>query len=192
MTDERSPRELDVAAPLQSTKLLGAPLRVVFERTLPFEVNEAAFASMLPAIEAAAGGSGQLTQLGPMITWQSRRSNIGRTMQVRFSTGAGVTHVRIEENFGDFAGGLFGGVLGGIGGGLGVGAGTAIASALSSVALAIALPVFVVGTTFVSVRAGYKRYVGRRSAILQQLLDDIERALHRSPPQKQIEEKVSE
>jgi apolipoprotein N-acyltransferase len=63
--------------------------------------------------------------------------------------------------------------------------------ALNSVAFAFALPAAVIGTTFVALRAGFKRYVRRRSAILQQLLDDIVRALP-SAATNQLEGKTPE
>ena len=184
-------RELDAGKPSASTKIMGAPLRLVFERTVSFELSEEAFGSVLPAIEAAAGGTGQVTRAGRTITWQSRRANIGRTMIVRISIDEGASTIRVEENFGDLAGGLFGGLLGGVGGGLGIGAGTSIALALNSVALAFALPAFIIGTTFISARAGYKRYVEKRAALLQQLLVDITGALPSSPAQRQIEREGS-
>jgi hypothetical protein len=184
-------RELDAGGRAASTRILGAPLQLVFERTLPFDVDEKSFANLLSAIEAAAGDSGRVTQIGQPYTWESSRANAGRVMQVRFSSGGGATKIRVEERLAHLAGGLFGGVLGGVGGGLGIGAGTSIALALNSVALAFALPAAVIGTTFVSLRAGFKRYVRRRSAILQQLLDDIERALP-SAANEQLEGKTPE
>ena len=114
-----------------------------------------------------------------------------RVSRIWFSTGGGATTIRVEERFANLAGGLFGGVLGGVGGGLGIGAGTPIALALNSVALAFALPVAVIGTLFVSLRAGFKRHVRRRSAILQQLLEDIVRALP-SATTRQLEGKTPE
>jgi len=182
--------ELDAGGHSASSRIMGAPLQLVFERTLPFDVDETSFANLLPAIEAAAGDVGRVTQIGHTSTWESLRVQVGRTMQVRFSTGGGATTIRVEERFGGLAGGLFGGVVGGVGGGLGIAGGTAIALALHSVAFAFALPTAVIGTTFLSVRAAFKRHVRRRSAILQQLIDDVVHAL-RPAAHEQLEEKTS-
>jgi hypothetical protein len=181
----RAARDLAASKPLRSGGILGAPLSIAIERTLPFEISEAAFGRLLTTIEAA-GGPGQANQIGQTFSWQSRRAESGRSMQLRVSVADGATTISVEENFGSLAGGLFGGVLGGVGGGFGIAGGTAIGIALHSVALALGLPALVIGTTFLSLRAGFKRYVRKRYSILQRLLDDLESGLRDARTGRQI------
>ena len=158
-------------------KVAGGPLRIVLERMLPFEANEVLYITMVPAIEAACGGAGQLSQVGRTFTWHATRPNSGRTHQVRVTVRAGQTAIRIEESYGGVVGGLFGGVLGGVGGGVGLGAGPAIGMALGSVALAIALPVIILTGTFASVRYGYKTFIANRRRVLDRLMQEISETL---------------
>jgi hypothetical protein len=154
-------------------KLAGAPMRIVLERTLPFEANEASFITMVPAIEGACGGAGQLSQIARTFTWHATRPNSGRTHQVRVTARAGQTTIRIEESYGGLVGGLFGGLLGGVGGGVGLGAGPAIGFALHSMALVVALPILVFTATYASVRYGYKSYIANRRRVLERLMQEI-------------------
>ena len=170
-------RELDSAPPIKPNPFVGSPLRFVIERTIAGEATEAAVASILGKVEDSGGGPGFLNSVGRTFNWHSRHGNSGRTMQVRVTVADGVTRIRIEEYFGNLAGGLFGGVLGGVGGGIGLGAGTALGAALHSVVFAIGFPAIIIGTTYVSVRAGFKRYVRNRERVLFQLMDELEGVL---------------
>jgi len=158
-------------------KLAGAPLRIVLERTLPFEASEANFILLVPAIENAFSGPGQISQIGRTFSWHASRSNSGRTQQVRVTIHSGETLIRIEESFGGLVGGVYGGILGGVGGGVGLGAGPAIAFALHSTALAFILPAIIFGATYASVRYGYKTFIANRQRTLEQLMQDIIAAL---------------
>lgn len=174
--------ELDtgVGASEMGEKLAGAPLRLVFERVLPFEVSESAFAVLVPGIEAAFAGPGQLGQVGKTFTWHAARPNSGRTQQVRVASRDGQTEVRIEESYGGLVGGLYGGVLGGVGGGFGIGIGGAIAGALGSVPLAFAFPTIIIGGTYWALRVGFRKYVNNRRRALERLMSDIVDALTRT------------
>ena len=171
--------ELDTSPLPKNTveKLTGGPLRIVLERTLPFEASEANFITLVPAIESAFNGPGQLGQVGRSFSWHASRSNSGRTQQVRVTIRSGETLIRIEETFGGLVGGVYGGILGGVGGGVGLGAGPAIGMALNSVALAFALPVVILVGTYASVRYGYKTFIANRQRVLDQLMQDIAAAL---------------
>jgi hypothetical protein len=152
----------------------------VLERTIPTEIDEALFARLAARIESASGSGREAGSTPRSYTWRSDRSAGGQTTVVRVTVGDGETTIRIEERYGNLAGGLFGGVLGGVGGGLGIGAGTALAFALQSELFLFAFPALVIGTTFASVRFGFKRYVQKRHRVLQQVLEDIEAVLRTS------------
>jgi hypothetical protein len=164
-------------------KLAGGPLRIVIERTLPFEAPETNFIVLIPGIENAFGGPGQLGQVGRTFSWHASRANSGRTQQVRVSIRTGQTTIRIEESYGGLVGGLYGGVLGGVGGGVGLGAGPAIGIALHSIALAFALPVLIISGTYASVRYGYKAFIENRRRVLDRLMQDITDVLSDRVPQ---------
>jgi hypothetical protein len=170
-------REMEAApTSVPGNWLTGAPLSIVLERTIPYEIDDALYGRLAGKIENA-GVRSMPGSMPDSFTWRSDRSAGGRTTLVRINVSDGVTTIRIEETYGNLAAGLFGGVLGGVGGGLGIGAGTAIAFALRDEVLLFALPALVIGTTYAAVRAGFKGYVRKRQRALQQLLEDIEAVL---------------
>lgn len=169
--------ELKSSASGKGARLAGAPLRIVLERTVPVEADEATFVDLISSFETAFGGPGQVGRMGRSMTWLSARPNSGRTQQVRISIGVGETQVRIEESFTGVVGGLFGGVLGGVGGGIGIGVGGAIAGALGSVALAFAFPAAIIGSTYYALRRGYSSFVRNRQQILERLMGDVVTAI---------------
>ena len=154
------------------TQLAGAPVRVVLERTLPFEADESAFDALVPLVQMAATGPGQASQVGRSFTWSSQSQANPGGMQVVVTIRSGETLVRIEERFGGLAGGLFGGIVGG-GGGIGIGVGGAVAGSLGSVALAIALPAALIVGTYAAARGIFRSVVGRRTRALEELMDKI-------------------
>ena len=176
----RAARELDVqqaavpAGPL--ARLAGSPLRHRVERTLPFEVDEAALQRLAVKLGTITGDAGEPRLLGRAVAW-SASTHGGRRTELSVSAARGTTTVVIEERYGELAGGMFGGVLGGVGGGVGIGGGTAIASALGSVAAAVAIPVAIAGGAYAACRAGYRAYVRRRMKRLHAMCDAIEQEL---------------
>ena len=180
--------ELDTTTPAAHVgeKLAGGPMRIVLERTLPFEASEAAFITLIPAIEAAFNGPGHISQVSKTFTWHASRPNSGRSQQVRVTVRGGTTMVRIEETYGGLAGGLFGGVLGGVGGGFGLGAGPAIGMALHSMALVFTLPVVILAGTYASVRYGYRAFTTNRRRALERLLQEMTDALNPTAPSPEL------
>ncbi|NIN71902.1 MAG: hypothetical protein GTO46_08230 [Gemmatimonadetes bacterium] len=93
---QRAAQEVDsLAVPLHgegADRLIGAPLVLKFERSLPGELPEDRFESLLPNIQDAVEGYGQPSLLGR-------------------------TRIRIEERSSQLATQLFGGIVGGVGGG---------------------------------------------------------------------------
>ncbi|HEX6306976.1 MAG TPA: hypothetical protein VFZ69_02245 [Longimicrobiales bacterium] len=177
-------RELDVERSMRPVsaveRLVGSPLRIVAEHTLPFELAADSMGALVNSIGVATGEQGTSGLVGRTFTWTAKH-DAGRRLDVRVSVQRGRTHVWIEERYSELAGGLFGGVLGGVGGGVGFGAGTAIAAALGSVAVGIAFPVAVIAGCYGACRFGFGAYVRTRarriSALCEQIVRDI-RALH--------------
>lgn len=155
------------------TQLAGAPVRVVLERTLPFEADESAFDDLVPIVQIAATGPGQASQVGRSFTWSSQSQANPGGMQVVVTIRKGETLIRVEERFGGLAGGLFGGLVGGGGLGIGLGMGGAIAGSLGSVALAVALPAAIFVGSYAAARGVYRSVVGRRKRALEELLERI-------------------
>ncbi len=118
---QRAAQEVDsLAVPLHgegADRLIGAPLVLKFERSLPGELPEDRFESLLPNIQDAVEGYGQPSLLGRTLTWQSTSPTSDRTLQVTASSRDGRTRIRIEERSSQLATQLFGGIVGGVGGG---------------------------------------------------------------------------
>lgn len=160
------------AGPKLGQALAGAPVRIVLERSLPGELPPAAFASLVPAIQAASDAPGQASQVGSTLTWHSQSSSNVRSLQVIISTHDDRTLIRIEERYGGLVAAVFGGGLGGLGG-ISMGAGGALASTLGSVALGVALPAACFGAAYLGTRAVYASIVRRRRRMLEQLMATI-------------------
>lgn len=177
-------RELDLERTTQPTTTLdhlaGAPLRIHVERTLPFEVDADDLGAIATSIGNVNSDTGEARLVGRTFTWQAATES-GRRLEVRVTVHRGTTTVRVEERYGEFAGGLYGGVLAGVGGGVGIGGGTIVASALGSVALAFAIPAAVIGGSYAACHFGFKAYVRRRGrhidALCSRIVHDLS-ALH--------------
>ncbi|HEX6132879.1 MAG TPA: hypothetical protein VFZ24_02775, partial [Longimicrobiales bacterium] len=169
-------RELDVERSMRPVstveRLVGSPLRITAEHTLPFELAPDSMGALVNSIGVATGEQGTSSLVGRTFTWAAQHS-AGRRLDVRVSVQRGRTHVWIEERYSELAGGLFGGVLGGVGGGVGFGAGSAIAAALGSVAAGIAFPAVVIAGTYAACRFGFGTYVRSRSRQISGLLERI-------------------
>lgn len=161
-----------------AARWLGGPVRLTIERTIEGEVDENVFFNIILLFENAFGGPGQVGYVGRTFSWTSTRPNSGRTQQVRISSRDGQTSIRIEENFGQLAGGLYGGVLGGVGGGVGIGVGATLGGVLGSAALAVGFPLVIIGGCYAILRRSFGAYIARRKQILDQLMVDIIAALH--------------
>ncbi|MGD8278589.1 MAG: hypothetical protein PVH00_11210 [Gemmatimonadota bacterium] len=162
-------------------KLAGAPTRILLEHTLPFEAPEKAFDELAPIIQVGTDAPGQLSQVGRTLSWNSQSQANPGALTILVSVRKGETVIRIEERFGNLAGGLFGGVVGGAGGGLGIGAGGAIATTLGGGAFFAIIPA-VVGGIYLGVRSIFKSVVNRRKRTLEQLMERILEVLGQHAP----------
>ncbi len=155
-------------------RLLGGPLSIELERSLPGELAERDFERLVSEIQRTAEGHGQASKLGRTLTWQSRTPNTERSLQVTVSSRDGRTLIRIEEQYNQLAGALFGGMLGGGGGGVGLGVGLGVGiGALGSAAFAILFPATVISGAYLLARTIFGSTVRRRRRILRELLDRL-------------------
>jgi hypothetical protein len=178
-------RELDAERRMLPTgaasRLAGAPLRVHAERVLPFELDDDALGALVDALSAGAGQAGDASLIGRTLIWQSQAAS-GRRTTARIAVRPGSTHIRVEERYGEIAGGLFGGVLGGVGGGVGIGAGTAIGATLGSTVLMFGFPLAIIGGSYAACRYGFAAYVRRRARSLNDLCEQLaDAAAQRAP-----------
>lgn len=163
--------------------LLGAPVTLRLERTVPREVTAADLDRLIPEIQHYSKGYGQGGTVGGSLRWATRDPSGGSTMEVMVTPRNGRTEIRIEERFGGLAGGLFGGVVGGggLGAGLGIGLGVGL-GALGSPAFAIAFPILILGGSYWLARSIYSTTVGRRRRDLRELLDRMTDVIEASGP----------
>jgi hypothetical protein len=181
----RAAAELDRSRPPAGRSvgaaLAGAPVRVILERTLPFEADGDTLAGLTGALHDAADAPGHASLVGRTLTWHAGRTGGARTLDVRVSVQDGLTVVRIEERYAGLAGALFGGLLGGVGG-AGIGVGGTLGGVLGSVPLAIAAPFAIFGAAYATARMLYRRVVRRRHAVLASLMETVVDTL--SQPQR--------
>lgn len=101
-------------------RVLGAPSRLRIERTLDGELPASAHRELARIAQRAIGVRGSVISLGNVLVVRTRARRDGRFVQVRITAKGGATHVVVEEDLGQAAGGIFGGIGGGVGfGGLG-------------------------------------------------------------------------
>jgi len=181
----RAAAEIDAAGTSGTSglglRIAGAPMRVLLERTLPFEAPEVAFEELVPIIQLGTDSPGQLSQVGRTLSWSSQSQATPGALTVLVSVRKGETFIRIEERFANLAGGLFGGIGGGLGGGIGIGAGGAIAAALGGGAFFAIIPA-VVGGVFLGVRTIFRSVVNNRKRKLEALMERILETLRPHAP----------
>jgi hypothetical protein len=172
----RAAAELDnQPRPVATSRFMGGPTSIVFERVLRGEASEAALEKLVVVVQEALGEHGQPAMVGRTFTWTSvarsgPRGSHGRQIAISVRPRDGATVIHIEEKLRSTAGGLFGGLLGGVGGGSsGVAMGIGI-GALNSVAAAVVLWLCGVGGAYAGARALYRRAVSKRTQELRELL----------------------
>lgn len=161
--------------------LAGDELDLVREVTLPGELDQADFERLVAVIQAASREHGQPSLLGRTLTWRAESSSKTRATQIVASSRDGETTIRIEENLGQMASGLFGGVTVGAGVGVGVGVGLPIGlKVLGSVLFATAAPLASVALGYMASRALYRTIAGRRRRAVDNLFDLVVREAQRA------------
>lgn len=170
----RAALEVDSGRPDHSfwADVVGADLNLIRETTLQGEVRDDGFERIAAAVQTASREHGQPSLLGRTLTWRAETSNKTRTIQLVVTSRDGETWIRLEENLGQLAAGLFGGTIGGAGLGLGLGLALPLGlEVLGSTLLAVAGPIGMVGLTYLASREIYRGVVRRRRRVFSELFD---------------------
>ena len=111
-------RETSIVPPKKNF-FIGGPTRLLFERTVAGEVDDADFPILVEEIRILMSEVGTVSQLGRSFTWTLNKgaSGIGRMMEVAVTARGGRTRIIIQESLQNLIGGIWGGVGGGMGGG---------------------------------------------------------------------------
>jgi hypothetical protein len=165
------------------TAIAGGPMKIVLERTLPYEVPESAYETIVAHVQIAAPAPGTASQIGRTLTWQST-GQPSISLHVVVTVRNGETLVRIEEKHGTLAGALFGGGLAGTSG-LAMAIGGIIAGTVASPALVVAAPLAVMGLSFGTFRTIFSSKSKKRrqqlAELMQRIVEDIEAARASEP-----------
>jgi len=183
----RAALELDDQRSATSSRLAGAPLRILLERTFPGEISTDDFEGLVAEIRRSMADTGLVSTLGRSVTWSPSPTGAGRggsarRLGVTISLRDGQTILRIEESFGHLAGGLFGGIMGGFG----VGMGTSIAMSagvaiLHSALAATGIFAGAVLAAYGGARGIYTVTVNRRRRALELLRDRLSEQIEQLP-----------
>jgi hypothetical protein len=157
------------------SRVAGDEFMLVRETTVPGELSEDGFERVASVIQLGTRDHGQPSLLGRSLTWRAETPNKSRTVQVTVTSRDGQTHIRLEENLHQLAGGLFGGVVGGVGLGVGVGVGLPLAGflGLGGSLLAAAFPLGVLGLSYIGARAIYRTVANKRRRVMDDLFDQM-------------------
>jgi hypothetical protein len=161
--------------PTWSTRLVGAPVTLTFERVVEGEVHEADYPVMVEEIRATLKNVGHVSTLARSLAWTtaSPSPGQGRDVHVVITPRNGQTRIRIEEKNTAVVGGLFGGVVGGGGGGGGSGVAVAVATTIGTPIAVIAAVVGTVGGFYWLARSIYRAVARHRSKELNDLIDRL-------------------
>ncbi len=159
-------------------KIVGDELMLLRETTVPGELSDDGFERVASVIQMETREHGQPSLLGRSFTWRAETPSKARTVQVTVTSRDGQTHIRVEENLHQLAGGLLGGVVGGGGIGVGVGVGLPLGLGLGSALVATAFPLGVIGLSYIGVREIYRKVTGKRRRVMNDLFDKILAEVH--------------
>jgi hypothetical protein len=164
--------ERDAPTPgLSGTGLLGAPLRLEFERTVDGEITPGAYEELAETIHSTLSAPGHVSTLGKSFEWHS--ANPQRGLRVTIIPRAGRTVIRIEERFGNLLGALMGGIVGGVGGGGGGAAIGVIGGVFHQIGLGLAAAGVLIVGSIVLARTIFRGVVHRRARELGRLLEAL-------------------
>ena len=170
----RAARELDTHRPGSTfwSKIVGDDLMLVREITLVGELADDGFERIVGVIQAGSREHGQPSLLGRTLTWRAETQSKNRTVQIVVSSRDGRTHVRMEENLTQMAGGIFAGSMAGFGVGVGMGVGLPIGlEMLGSALFATVAPMGTVALGFLGARVIYRQIAARRRRAMNELFD---------------------
>jgi hypothetical protein len=153
----------------------GGPTRLLYERMVMGEVDEADFPILVEEIRIALREVGQVAQLGRSFTWTLNKGSSGtRNIEVAITVRAGRTRIIVTEALGNLIGAIYGGIGGGLGGG-GMGplmGGLFGGLKLPGEAALIVLPVWL-SLVYLTARTSYHYAVVRREKVLENLANRL-------------------
>lgn len=169
--------ELSRRDPSFGERVAGAPTGVVVERMIDRLISEDELVVLVEEVRLKIGNVGMTSTLGRSLTWRSvSNQGQGRNVSLTVSPRGRQTRLRLEEGFGQVAGGLFGGICGGAGGG-GGSAAFAIGMSTGSPLVGVAAAAIVALGSFGLARTLYQGHVRRRTRDHEALLDRLARYL---------------
>ena len=154
----------------------GSANRIVVERMVDGEVNEAEYPTVVDEIRITVGTQGQSSTLGRALAWRTvfNQTQAGsRAVSVSISPGGGRTRILIDESLTPLAGGLFGGFMGGFGGGGGAMLFGLSMATLHNPLVGLILLGSAVGGSFLGARGIFRRSSTKRRRELEQLADRL-------------------
>jgi serine/threonine-protein kinase len=146
---------------------LGTPTRIVVEATIDGEMPERDYDLVLDIIRREIGEVGQIGSVGRTFSWSI--SSRERRLQISVMPRGGKTTIRVDEQLGHIARGLFGGLMGGMGGGMGGAVMGSITANTHQPLLGLAAWLGVAATAYGTARFALRRLVTSR----QKKLHDV-------------------
>jgi serine/threonine protein kinase len=162
------------ATPTPLHRVIGGPTRLRFDRVVDGELAEADYLLLVDEIRRTMENVGQVSQLGRSFAWTMSSGGGGRELEIAVTVRGGRTHIAVQENLNNLAGGIWGGIGGGMGGGgmgpiLGI-----LIGALSAPAevIAVVVPAWL-SLTYATARMSYRLTVRGRQRTLESLADRL-------------------
>jgi predicted Ser/Thr protein kinase len=160
----------------KTNRLVGAPTRLLFERVVDGEIDEADYPVLVEEIRRVLGEVGQVSQLARSFTWTLNRGQSSiQVIEIGVTVRNGKTRIMAQENLGQLIGAIFGGLGGGLGGG---GLGPIMGSILGKSALLTPMAAWFIvpawlGLVYSMARAWYANAANRRAERLELVVDRL-------------------
>jgi serine/threonine protein kinase len=183
------PARTSATTPPTTPGFLGAPTRIVVERTVPGLLPPGEHEYLFDEIRAVVGHEGYGTTSHQSLIWTARKpkkpvsafdfeqmwesaQDEGPNIAVRIFARHGQTRIHLEQRLGETAGGIFGGIWGGAGGG---GTAVLLGVGIPLGASAFVLPgaALVLGGTYALSRVLFRSVVANKTRILEDLADRL-------------------
>jgi len=130
----------------KANPFFGTSTRIVVEASIEGEMPERDYDLVLDIIRREIGEVGQIGSVGRTFSWSV--SSRERNLQISVMPRGGRTTIRVDEQVGQLAKGIFGGMMGGFGGGLG-------GAVMGSIMGATHRPLFALGAWIGMIATGY-------------------------------------
>ena len=150
------------------------PTRIVFERTIQGTVDPMMWDDIVAEIRRHLDLDGAADKVGKELIWATRPTDESpRKIRVIVTPRAGKTLVRVEENTGPLAGGVYGGIMGGGGAG---GLGWIIPVSIAVLHMPLLIPVFFavwLYATYLLSRSIFRSVIANRQPQLEGIADGV-------------------